>query len=62
VTAKAGHPLTQVEEERLAGLLAIVADIYAGLGLQGHDAPHGLAPQLLDLRIIDRLALIALRV
>ena len=54
--AEAGQPFAQIEEERLAPLLAVVADIDAGLGLLRHDRLHGLAASRREVTRVDRLA------
>ena len=54
--AEPAHAVADVEEERLALLFAVVADIDAGGDLLRHDIAHrGLADGV-DRRRIDRLA------
>src|SRR5688572_30082407 len=53
--AEAAHPALQVEEETLALLLAVVADVDAGGDLLRHDPGERLPPGRLDRAAVDRL-------
>jgi hypothetical protein len=60
--AETRKPLAQVEKERLALLLAIVADVDADLALLRHHAAHRVPPKPRDLGWIDLVTASALRV
>jgi hypothetical protein len=53
--AEAGQPGLEIEKERVALLLAVVADIDAGRALLVHDPPHGGAPGAIDLGVVGRV-------
>ena len=54
--AEAAHALADIEEERLALLLAVVADIDAGGDLLAHHVARRRLAQRVELRFVDRLA------
>ena len=60
--AEPGQPVADVEQERVALLLAIVADVDARFGLLRHDGVHRRLAGRLQLRRIDRLAARAARI
>ena len=58
-TAEPGEPFGQIEKEGIALLFAVVAHRDAGVMLFRHDITYGVESDTLELRIIDRLALLA---
>src|SRR6266852_7846263 len=50
--AQPGQPIFQIEKERLALLLTIIADVDAGLALLVHDPTHGIAAGASDLGLV----------
>src|SRR5262249_11404154 len=55
-SAQTGQPALEIKKERVALLLAVVADIDAGGALLVDDAPHRLLAGLRDLSSVRRLA------
>src|SRR6185437_4959937 len=51
--AKAAHPVADVEEEPLALLLAVVAEVDPGLGLLAHHPAQRVMAEPFELRRID---------
>src|SRR6266849_5138964 len=50
--AQSGQPIFQIEKERIALLLAIIADVDAGLALFVHDPTYGSAAGASDLGLV----------
>src|SRR5215510_11973307 len=60
--AEPRQPRLEIEEERIARLLAVVADVDAGALLLAHDGRHRLASGAVDLHRVDGLAAGAQRI
>jgi hypothetical protein len=60
--AEPAQPVADVEQERVALLLAVAADVDAGLGLLRYDGAQGRLPRGAQLIAVDRLAARAARV
>ncbi len=52
--AKSRQPRLEIEKEGIALLLAVIADVDAGVVLLAHDRPHRVASGAIDLGRIDR--------
>src|SRR5258708_3658759 len=50
--AQPGQPISQIEKERIALLLTVIADVDAGLALLVDDPPHAIAPGASDLALL----------
>ena len=60
--AESRQPRLEIEKEGIALLLAVVADVDAGVVLLAHDRPHRFAAGAIDFGRIDRVAARAQRV